>query len=363
MACLITSPEITRLPSVPPHKGLQFDKHVGVRPMYPVSARVAAHGEWASPGIAFDDYARCSTQQRLASGERRLPTPAWALDPHKLRALIVRTMELRAGFNKPQLGTEVERLDRAKAVIARKRVAQDATLTKLCLEFNRLNNDPSTPKLRLKRLRVEIESIDTSLQASSGDDRGAAKLAGIVHFYYAVGMDSVGVGTTLGVKPPCVRATLWRMHRLWAKMQTEATAGWQPRIRSNLLRNCVLKKPCHGCGAAKPSGKGYRYCDSCRIARRLAISREFMRAKRRKIAVPVPPPTAKRLAIVSSPEFLALFASWRARTYFPNRTHCKAGHLICAANALVADLRRELRYTCNPCWQALRRSYYVRITR
>src|SRR2546427_11953699 len=106
--CVIaTAPKITRCPPAPQRNGLTFDQHAGAaRAMYPVSVRFAAGGEVESPGLSFTDYSRMGTQSRKSCGERRLPTPVWALDPAKVRALIVRTMEVRAGLHEPQRGTE-----------------------------------------------------------------------------------------------------------------------------------------------------------------------------------------------------------------------------------------------------------------
>jgi 5-methylcytosine-specific restriction endonuclease McrA len=65
---------------------------------------------------------------------------------------------------------------------------------------------------------------------------------------------------------------------------------------------------------------------------------------------------ARRAKIVSSKSFIKLFEKWRKQ--HPQNKRCAKGmHRVCAANALVADMRRELRYSCNPCWLAYMRAY------
>jgi len=64
---------------------------------------------------------------------------------------------------------------------------------------------------RIKQLEREISGIDTYLRIS--ENGGADIVAAIVYLYYRTGLDSVGVGGELGLKPPHVRQTLFRMHQ------------------------------------------------------------------------------------------------------------------------------------------------------
>lgn len=65
---------------------------------------------------------------------------------------------------------------------------------------------------------------------------------------------------------------------------------------------------------------------------------------------PAAAPRQDREEIVSSPEFIALFESTRAKFKDPSKATCKRGHTISAANAHVGDLRRPPhRYSCDPC--------------
>lgn len=61
-------------------------------------------------------------------------------------------------------------------------------------------------------------------------------------------------------------------------------------------------------------------------------------------------PRQAREEIVNSAEFIALFEQVRARFKDPNKSTCKRGHILCAQNAHVGDLRRPPhRYSCDPC--------------
>lgn len=207
---------------------------------YPVKARRIVDG-WSSPGIDFSDYARMQTHQRKQSGERRLPTPKWAVNDTMLRALLVSFMEERAGFRKEQKGTLLERLERAKKAIINQRPRLITTIDKLCHEFVVLKQLGACPELsdeelnaslaqpmimpefarpfisqkRQRELEIEIEGIDTYLRCTQNG--GADVVAAIVYLYYRAGLDSVGVGQELGLKPPHVRQTLWRVHETWNK--------------------------------------------------------------------------------------------------------------------------------------------------
>lgn len=215
---------------------------------YPVSARKAVDG-WITTGIAFEDYARMSTHSHKASGERRLPTPVWAVNDGLLRELLVKFMEERAGFRRKQKGGLLERLERANAAVLAQRPRQIAVLTKLCKEYVAVKKygahqdctdeevmrlaekilgktplcaEVAREKLAKKYARdweIEIEGIDTYLRYTKNG--GAGTVAAIVWLYYRVGLDSVGVGGELNLKPPHIRQILWRLHETWKGISSE----------------------------------------------------------------------------------------------------------------------------------------------
>ncbi|MFZ2050453.1 MAG: hypothetical protein WAU69_05915 [Solirubrobacteraceae bacterium] len=221
------------------------------RRTYPVSAHKTAEG-WFSTGLDFADYSRMGTQQRKPSGERRLPTPQWAVNDLMLRELLVSFMEERAGVRKKR-GELLERLARAQKMIINQRPRLSAILDKLCRDYvhikrfgayadlsdtevldiaeavfiNRplLASDPSglgaRQMLTAKQARdwqIEIEGLDSLLRYSNGPSAGAGTIAAVAFLYYRVGYDSVGVGMELGIKPPHVRQLLYRLHETAAKL-------------------------------------------------------------------------------------------------------------------------------------------------
>lgn len=194
--------------------------------------------------------------RRPTSTERRLDTPIWALNDRMLRELVVTFMEERAGYRKPITGpnggrlTLRERLHKAQTTIIQdQRPRLFETMDRLCREYveikrkgltvnmtddewnrSRLQpfmavDDPAServfePNARLEAeevrkriLETEIEGIDTYLRITKTG--GADVIAAIVYLYYRTELDSVGVGVELGLKPPHVRQTLWRLHETW----------------------------------------------------------------------------------------------------------------------------------------------------
>lgn len=227
--------------------------------MYPVSAQSTPDG-WTGPGLAFEDYTRMSTQQRKQSGERRLQTPEWAINNAQMQELLVCFQEERAGFRKRQKGTLPERLKKANAAIVADRPRRKALLVKLAKQYVSVKTHGAHPELtdeaiydvliergqqpsmipghnrelvdcKTRRdLEIEIEGIDTYLRYTTTG--GADVVAAIVYLYYRIGLDSVGVGAELGLKPPHVRQTLWRMFETAYKLWPDA--GPKP-----VRKNCV----------------------------------------------------------------------------------------------------------------------------
>ena len=249
-----------------------FDKsQFAGRSQYPVGATMTATG-WLSNGLSFDDYSRMSTHKRKTSGERRLPTPLWAMNDFALRRVLVTFMEERAFSKKERLlratadkqalqelrknhdlrtrkGKKMlaiweearlrERLDAVQRKVATKRPAAALVMDQLCAkyveikqkglkpgmtdkEWNESRNEPymefaegearyQDEKNKLKRLEVVIEGIDTYLRYTVHG--GADVVVSAVYLYYRCGMDSIGVANELGLKSPHIRQTLYRLHQ------------------------------------------------------------------------------------------------------------------------------------------------------
>ena len=219
----------------------------------PVSAWITASG-WISNGIDFSSYSRMQTLKRKTAGERRLPTPLWAMNNAMLRRVLVRFLEERA-FSKKERATLGgglrQRLNRAKERIIAKRPAVIATLDKLCEEYVQIKQRGLKPGMsdkewneskvqpympfaegearyvdeqkRLKKLESEISGIDTYLRIS--ENGGADIVAATVYLYYRTGLDSVGVGIELGLKAPHCRQTLFRLHQCAKRIEAEGGFG------------------------------------------------------------------------------------------------------------------------------------------
>jgi len=247
-------------------KQTNYDKwQFFVNGTHPVEAHyMGAEAGWASNGVAFEDYNRMNIRVRRSSNERRFPTPAWGVNDKLLRELLVVFMEEHAGVKVkwPACKTKKklkERLLFAQSVITQKQWPEKSrVLTNLCKRYVNLKNhsdyatipdaeigakycevfEVTTPGLfgnrmreeldyfSLRNVEMQIENLDTFLRVHRGG--GADIVAAMAYLYYRAGMDSVGVGAELGLKPPHVRTTLFRLNETWAAwhpLQAGGTMG------------------------------------------------------------------------------------------------------------------------------------------
>lgn len=178
----------------------------------PVSARFGAHGEMTGTGFAFEDYNRAQTRRRKTCGERRLPTPSWAVNRSEMQQLIVRFWERRADVYIAGKGSLEERLRYAEWQLQHVwRPIWFERLKRLC--HRRLASDDPNERRMLER---QIKNVDTLLRTA---DQGPALIAGLIYFYYGAKEDSVGTGAALGINPVSVRQILNRLHHTWREMQ------------------------------------------------------------------------------------------------------------------------------------------------
>ena len=163
----------------------------------------------ASPktGISYQDLQSMNTYNHKPSGERRLETPLWAVRDSVLRELLVAFMETRLKI-RPQ-GSLTERRERIRLAALAQHPKLNATLDKLNLEYISTKD-----RARRKQLEVEIENVDTQIRTSRNNG-GMDFVAAVIFLYYRCSMDSVGVAGELGIKPPSVRVTLWRLRQVW----------------------------------------------------------------------------------------------------------------------------------------------------
>ena len=224
-AAAVVSHPITVLPPGPERKELTTELLDRGRTYAhaPVSAQVNGEGAWESPGIDFSDYGRMYSFNQKLEACRRLDTPEWALRPALLRQVIVHYVERRAGFKKPLPGTERERLARASQRNAERCKMNEAVLRNLCVRFVELKKANADPAA-LAMLKIQITNLDTRLLI----DKTVAGIAvRAVHLYYGAGLDSVAVADELGIKPPHVRALIWKLNWIWDKLNGVA----KPRNR------------------------------------------------------------------------------------------------------------------------------------
>lgn len=261
-------------------KAQSYDAHqFAGRRSHPVEAHVTVDG-WVGNGISYEDYSRMSTQSRKSSGERRLPTPIWAINNPLLRRVLVTFMEERAFSKKERArlkGGQKERLERAKAKIMSKRPDIMRVMDNLCAQFVDIKQKGLNPNItdkewneqarqpfmefaegearyvdeqkRLRQLEIEIEGIDTYLRYT--ENGGADVVAAIVYLYYRTGLDSVGVASELGLKSPHIRQTLWRLHNTARRM--EVAGELKPSQQAEVL---AAKRTAKKTGAAD-KGKSY----------------------------------------------------------------------------------------------------------
>src|ERR1700734_3905671 len=123
--------------------------------LLPVHAHLTGDG-WESTGLSYDDYSGMSLTKRKLPVDRRLPTPDWAMNDSKLRDVVFRFRELRAGFKRPRSGTPEERLARENKQRLPRKPHLTEIISKLAREYvavKKAGDDPA----RLKLLGIEIE--------------------------------------------------------------------------------------------------------------------------------------------------------------------------------------------------------------
>ena len=131
-------------------------------------------------------------------------------------------VERRAGFLERQPGSEQQRLERAQARLLAKRAWMSAALDRLCREYSELRRSPrlgDDERLRLHRLEVEIENLDTQLVIA---ERVTKVLVAVIYFYWNLGLNCCDVAKRLRLKPPHVRKLLWQLRHTWALINRPA---------------------------------------------------------------------------------------------------------------------------------------------
>lgn len=231
---------------------------------------------WASNGLDYDDYSRMSTHTSAKPNKgRHAPTPEWIFNDEMVSEVVTLFLEERAHLvfgnetriRHARVGSVFERLERAQERILRKRPQLERTLRDLCARFQ---GEPENRKM----LSVLIENVDTQLRII---ERGPSIAVATLHYYYRMGMDSVGVAGELGIKPVHVRQLLHRLNRTY-KLVAAIREGRArviphvPTIQKQVLDSeGHLVKVCIECG--EPCRR--KFCKS-------VCQRRFMRRKKRE---------------------------------------------------------------------------------
>jgi hypothetical protein len=190
---------------------------------HPVAAAMGSDGEMVSPyGISFDDYTRMQTFTKRPT-PRRKPVPLYATDPDSMRRVLVRFMEIRAFGAKlecrrgPLPGSDAYRLRRAYMKLMDDIPRLDALATTLSHRYVEGKQNGMSAAV-LRSLEIEIEGVDSlSIVAA----RTPEIILGVIYQSYCCHEDSVTVAERFGLKPPSVRALLYRIGRTWARMLVE----------------------------------------------------------------------------------------------------------------------------------------------
>lgn len=194
----------------------------------PVHAEFGAYGEVTSTGISFDDYSRMQVRQRKVAGARRMAPPPYASNDAALRKVLVAYLERRA-FSKKQRElltpcSEIQAINRAEQLLrSRRKRSLEQTLSRLSHEYVALKKESGPMSLercqakakRQKILETQIRNVDTTLRLNRSI---AAVVAGVIYYYYRVGMDSVGVSSELGMTPIHARQLLKRVNDTWEEI-------------------------------------------------------------------------------------------------------------------------------------------------
>jgi hypothetical protein len=173
----------------------------------PSSVTFDSHGVVSSTGLSMSDYGRMQTTAKSYVWFWRTGIPDFVMKPAKLREVITRAVEIRAGFRAwPVPLPQQQRLVVAQKALDEKREAKIATLDSLCARYLAAH-EALEPRPVVAKLESAIENIDTALRV---DENAAAFIAAILFLSYRVRMNSTQVAHELGLKPPMIRQILYR---------------------------------------------------------------------------------------------------------------------------------------------------------
>lgn len=231
-----------------------------------------------------------STHMHKLEVGRRNERPTWAINEKQLARVLATYMEARASLGKRNHeGTPAERIKRAQVRIKSQLPNRIETIQRLCKEYVELKRSPAATHKRLRELEGQIESLDTYICASQKDG-GLLSAVGCVQGYFREGLTSVECAERLHIKPPHVRAIIWRLNKSAEKVKNEVHVT----MRINLLRGLRInpvavpgsgQKQCWVCGCMfTPEHKQRNVC-----SRRCRHKRINQVEQAKKKGLPAPP--------------------------------------------------------------------------
>jgi hypothetical protein len=301
--------------------------------VHPVSiARFNAEGEASGgTGLSFDDYKHMQTQTHKQSGQRRYTTPIWALNDRMLQIVLVEYLLQRAfshgyllraaAFQSTVNMKPFDKLRYAEEILRARVPGLEKRVVHLCGEYVGLKNSGGDPA-RIQRIESLIEGIDTNIII----DRSAGKvMAAIVYFYYRESLDSVGVALRIGLRPPCVRQSLYRMSIVAQglgmepervrkteeeRIAVEKSAARLLRpVRTVAQRRADLRAARIAAGLCTRCGKNqkpadFKLCQGCRDC----AKQKTQRRRASQNSVTVAPAIAGGMALISYDEAFAMYS-------------------------------------------------------
>src|SRR5579859_736911 len=248
-----------------------FDKHQFAgwhRAQQPIHAELNGDGGFNTPGISFEDYARMQTcVKNKATGARQREAPLYARNDTEFRRVLLAYLETRA-FSKKQReflaevdepASPIQKMNRVCRVLAAKNTRLLEVLTVLSKEYVSLKNLHTEHPYRATRLKTLECEIQTTEQTMRMNRNPAAIVAGVIYLAYRVGLDSVGVGSELGLKPQHVRQLLYRVSVVWENINSEKIERRKGKP--------TTERRCEVCGVMLPTTRK-RICfkDACATA-------------------------------------------------------------------------------------------------
>ncbi len=163
--------------------------------------------EWDTPGLAFADFSSMHVTKR-GLGERRLPTPDWAVNDEALREVVLKYMESRLYIRRPaEEQDDATRREKIDAAIVYWMPRRRALLKRLLYRFTEVSKAGNTAKA--ENLAMEVQILESEILMM---ERGMlAQIVAVVYRYYRTKLNSVQVAEELKLRSPHVRQVLFRL--------------------------------------------------------------------------------------------------------------------------------------------------------